>query len=339
MSKEVNKIAIGGFVVGGIGLAVLAILVFGSGKFFQKTSMHVLFFEGSVKGLNVGSPVKFRGVDIGMVKNIKLTINPDDLEFFVPVYVEIFKNRISILGGETVGEFDDDEAVDTLVTDMGLRAQLQMQSLLTGQLFINYDFYPDTPIRKVGLEKKVYEVPTIPTTLQMLTVTLEQIVNDFRKANFQDIIKNISETAKGANELMGSSDLRESVANLNIALQDVQRFIKNADNLVIKAKGRVDPIADSFESTMEDTRKLVNNIDSHVDPVASDIESTLASAKASFEEAESLLVEAQKLISENSKLRQEIITTLESVSDASRSVEELSDYLQRHPESLITGKK
>ena len=70
MSKEVNKIVIGGFVIGGIGLAVMAVLLFGSGKFFQKTSMHVLFFEGSVKGLNIGSPVKFRGVDIGMVKNI-----------------------------------------------------------------------------------------------------------------------------------------------------------------------------------------------------------------------------------------------------------------------------
>jgi paraquat-inducible protein B len=93
--------------------------------------MHVLFFEGSVKGLNVGSPVKFRGVDIGMVKNIQLSINPDDLEFFVPVYVEIFENRISILGDKRVEQFDDEEAVDTLVAEMGLRAQLQMQSLLT----------------------------------------------------------------------------------------------------------------------------------------------------------------------------------------------------------------
>jgi len=339
MSKEVNKIAIGGFVVGGIGLAVLAILVFGSGKFFQKKSMHVLFFEGSVKGLNVGSPVKFRGVDIGMVKNLQLTINPDDLEFFVPVYVEIFKNRISILGGEKIGEFDDDEAVDTLVTDMGLRAQLQMQSLLTGQLFINYDFYPGTPIRKIGLEKKVYEVPTIPTALQMLTDTLEQIVADIRKVNFQEIVGNIAQAAQGANELINSSDMKESVANLNVALQDMQEFIKKADALAGKVNGRVDSMADSFESTMDDTRKLVNNIDNRVDPVASDIGNTLAAVKSSFKQAEILLVEVQKMISQNSKLRREIAETLESVSDASQSVGELSDYLQRHPESLITGKK
>ena len=339
MSKEVNKVAIGGFVIGGIGLAVLAILVFGSGKFFQKKSMHVMFFQGSVKGLNVGSPVKFRGVDIGMVKNIKLTINPDDLEFFVPVYVEIFKDRISILEEKEVGEFKDDETVDILVEDMGLRAQLQMQSLLTGQIFINYDFYPETPIKKIGLEKKVYEVPTIPTTLQMLTETFEQIVADLRKVNIQDIVKNISETAQGANELMNSSDLQESVANFNKALQDLQKLIQSTDELVGNVDGKVESVADSFESAMDDTRKLVNNIDSRVDPVAADIEATLAAVKSSFEEAESLLIQAQQIISENSKLRQEIIITLESMSDASRSVEELTDYLQRHPESLITGKK
>jgi paraquat-inducible protein B len=339
MSKEVNKIAIGVFVVGGIGLAVLALLVFGSGKFFQKKSMHVLFFQGSVKGLNVGAPVKFRGVDIGMVKSIQLTINPEDLEFFVPVYVEILENRISILGGKRVENFDDDEAVDTLVTEMGLRAQLQMQSLLTGQLFINYDFYPDTPVKKIGLEEKVYEVPTIPTTLQMLTETLEQIVAEVRKVNLKGVVEDISETAKGANELMNSSDLRESAANLNIALQDMQKFIKNADTLVVNVNGRVDTLADSFGATMDDARKLVNNVDKRLDPVVTDIESTLAAVKSSFEEAENLLIQAQQIISENSKLRQEIIITLESMSDASRSVEELTDYLQRHPESLITGKK
>lgn len=339
MSKEVNKVAIGGFVIGGIGLAVLAILMFGSGKFFQKKSMHVLFFQGSVKGLNVGSPVKFRGVDIGMVKNIQLTINPDDFEFFVPVYVEIFRDRISILEETEMGEFEDDETVDILVEDMGLRAQLQMQSLLTGQLFINYDFYPDTPIKKVGLDEKVYEVPTIPTTLQIFTETVQKIITDLRKVNFQDIVENISQTTKGVNELVNSRDMRESIANFNGALQDLQKLIQSTDELVGNVNGRVESVADSFESTMDDTRKLVNNIDSRVEPVAADIEATLAAVKSSFEEAESLLVEAQKLISENSKLRQEIIITLESMSDASRSVEELGDYLQRHPESLIRGKK
>ena len=339
MSKEVNKVAIGGFVIGGIGLAILAILVFGSGKFFQKKSMHVLFFEGSVKGLNVGSPVKFRGVDIGLVKNIQLSINPDDLEFFVPVYVEIFENTISILGGEGMGEFDDDEVVDTLVSEMGLRAQLQMQSLLTGQLFINYDFYPDTPIRKVGLEEKIYEIPTIPTTLQILTETVEEIIDDLRKINFEDLVNNVSQAAEGINDLVSTSSMKESVERFNSIIKDLQELINKTDKLAGNFNAKIDTMANSIESTMGDTSKLLKNLDRRIDPLASGVEKTLATVTLSFTEAEALLVEAQKLISENSRLRREITVTLESISDASRSVEELSNYLQRHPESLIRGKK
>jgi len=320
MSKEVNRIAIGGFVAGGIGLAVLAMLFIGSGKYFQQKRKQVLFFEGSVKGLNVGSPVKFRGVDIGEVTKIQLTIRPENLEFFVPVYVEIFGNSVSILGGKELAKFDDSKVVDRLVTEMGLRAQLQMQSLLTGQLFINYDFYPDTPIKKVGLEEKIYEVPTIPTALQMLTETLEEIIDNIRKVNIQEMVDDIAQTAQGANKLMNSPDLSNAVANLNIALQDMQRFIMNAENLVGKVNRKVDSVADSFESTMDDTRKMVRNIDRRVDPIASDMESALAAIQTSFDKAENLLVGAQKLISENSKLGREISVTLESMSDSSRSL-------------------
>jgi len=339
MSKEVNRIAIGGFVAGGIGLAVLAMLFIGSGKYFQQKSKQVLFFEGSVKGLNVGSPVKFRGVDIGEVTKIQLTIRPENLEFFVPVYVEIFRNSVSILGGKEQAKFDDRKVVDRLVTEMGLRAQLQMQSLLTGQLFINYDFYPETPIRKVGLEDKIYEVPTIPTALQMLTETLEEIIDNIRKVNIQEMVDDIAQTAKGANKLMNSQDLSNAVVNLNLALQDMQRFIANAESLVGKVNRKVDSVTESFESTLDDTRNMVRNIDRRVDPIASDMQSAIAAIQASFDKAENLLVGAQKLISENSKLGREISVTLESMSDASRSLEELTDYLQQHPESIITGKQ
>jgi paraquat-inducible protein B len=337
MSREVNRVAVGGFIVGAVGLAVFAVLVFGSGRFFQKTTMQVMFFDGSVKGLSVGSPVKFRGVDIGEVKKIKLSIKPDDLEFYVPVYVEIFRNKISIMGEEKVEKFDD-EVIDKLVNEMGLRAQLQMQSLLTGQLFINYDFYPDTPIRKVGMEKKVYEVPTIPTTMQMLTDTVEEILEEIRQANFREIITDIAQTVKGTNALVNSSELQESVTALHTALNEMQRLIKNGANLIAKVDGRVDGVADSFESTLEDADKLVNTIDSRVNPLAADFENVLATIQNSFEKVADLLTEAQKLTSENSKLRGEILHTLESMSDASQSVEELTDYLQRHPEAIITGK-
>jgi paraquat-inducible protein B len=340
MSKEVNRIAIGGFVVGAIGLAILAILVFGSGRFFQQKTIQVLFFEGSVKGLNIGAPVKFRGVDIGLVNNIKLAINPADLKLYVPVYVEIFTDSLSVLEEANLEKgFKGNAGMDKLVNELGLRGQLQMQSFVTGQLFINYDFYPETPVRKVGLEKKIYEVPTIPTTLQMLTDTAEKILSDLRKVNFREIVDNIAQTAEGVNELVNSDDMRETVANFNSAIQDIQKLARNTDVLVATINGKVDTVADSFSSAMQDTRKLVNNIDSKVNTSASDIKDTLTAVQSSFARAESLLAEAQKLIAQNSKLRREITMTLESLSDASRSMEELTDYLERHPDSIIRGKQ
>ena len=341
MSKQANKIAIGGFVVGAIGLVILGMLVFGSGKFFQKKSIQVMYFEGSVKGLNVGAPVKFRGVDIGMVRDVTLTIDPHDDEFYVPVYVEIFQDRLILLDNQKdmFEYYRDMKEMDKLVSQMGLRAQLQLQSLLTGQLFVNYDFYPDTEAKTVGLEKRYYEIPTIPTTMQMLSGTIEQIIQDFRKANVEGIVKNIAETAEGVNNLVNSEGLKKSVRELNEALADLKKLIHNADRLVVNVNGRVEPVATSIESTMADTRHLVKNIDSRVGPVAGSVEETLGSVQAAFTQAESLLRETEELIAKDSYMSHEIVKTLESLSGASRAIQDLADYLQRQPEAFIKGKR
>ena len=341
MSKQVNKIAIGGFVIGAIGLGILASLVFGSGKFFQKKSVQVMYFEGSVKGLNIGAPVKFRGVDIGMVQDVALTIDPHDNEFYVPVYVEIFQDRLTLLDSQKdmFEYYQNMKEMDKLVNEMGLRAQLQLQSMVTGQLFVNYDFYPDTEVKRVGLEKKYYEIPTIPTTLQMLSGTIEQIVQDFRAANFQEIIKNISETAQGINDLVNSEDLQQSVKELRAAAKDLKKLIKDADTLVVNVNDKVEPMADSLEMTMANTRHLVKNIDSRLEPVAGSVEETLDSIQTAFTEAGNLLTEAEDLIANDSYMSHEIVKTLESLSAASRAIQDLADYLQRQPEAFIKGKR
>jgi paraquat-inducible protein B len=216
---------------------------------------------------------------------------------------------------------------------------LQMQSLLTGQLFIDYDFYPETPIRKVGLEDKVYEVPTIPTALQMLTDTLEEIIDNIRTVNLREMVEDIAQAAKGANMLINSKDLSDAVTNLNQALQDFRGFLMKSENLVTKVDRQVDAASNSFETTMQDASSMANSIESRVELLTADMAVTLEAARTSFAKIENLLGEAQKLLAENSGLRREISAALESMSDASSSIEELMDYLQRHPEAIITGKQ
>src|SRR3984885_2404132 len=139
MSKKVNKTVIGMFVVGALVLLMAAIVVFGSGELFKRTNKFVLYFDGSVKGLAVGAPVMFRGVSIGTVKDISLIYDSKAGTITLPVIVEIEQDRIQ--GAPSFGELDGAKKMIAL----GLRANLEVQSFLTGQLMISFDFYPDRP--------------------------------------------------------------------------------------------------------------------------------------------------------------------------------------------------
>ena len=176
MSKQANKKAIGAFVVAALVLALAAIIVFGSGKFFVERNLFVTFFEGSVKGLRVGAPVVFRGVKVGEVTKMMIYAHRDDQSFKIPVILEIQEDNFKSIGPEIE---DAKKYVQELIKK-GLRAQLQMQSMVTGQLMVNLDFYPDTPVRLVGTDKiviakGVMELPTIQTAMQKLGKTLEDI--------------------------------------------------------------------------------------------------------------------------------------------------------------------
>ena len=135
MSKSANKKLIGVFVIVAIGLIVGAILILGSGRFFRHYPKYVMYFEGSVQGLSIGSPVVFRGVKVGSVTDIAMDFNPSDLSILIPVYVEGKADTSSrgILKGDRTAL--QEEVVQALIRK-GLRAQLEMQSIVTDQMYV-----------------------------------------------------------------------------------------------------------------------------------------------------------------------------------------------------------
>ena len=143
MSKQANKTVIGIFVVGAIALVVIAIVLLGSGKFFKQTLRAVCYFEGSVGGLNIGAPVVFRGVKIGSVTDVLLRADSTKLTFTIPVYIEIEPDKFTVVGArpKQLGQ-----NLKTFI-DRGLRATLEMQSIVTGQMQVGLDFYPDKPAK------------------------------------------------------------------------------------------------------------------------------------------------------------------------------------------------
>jgi len=347
MSKPTNKTLIGVFVVGAVALIVAGVLVFGSGRFLQKTIKFVMYFEGSVKGLNVGAPVVFRGVKVGTVTDILLRFHPADATFRIPVFVKIEPERVEVIGEAPTRE--DPQRIRDFLVESGLRARLQMQSLVTGQLMVELDFHPDKPVKLVGGDTGYPEIPTIPSPLKELSKTIEE-------APIKEIFKGLLSAVEGIERIVNSPEVIGAIRSLNQVLEDARMLVRNIDGqvaplassiertvrdtrkLVLNVNAQIPPLTSSIKETMEDYGKLARNVDGQVAPLASSIEETLEKTRAALEQARKSLAVAEDDLAEDSPLLVELDNTLKEVGAAARSIRLLADYLKRHPEALLKGK-
>jgi paraquat-inducible protein B len=133
MAKEANKTLIGAFVLGAVALILVGILLFGGGRFFKQSVVLVAYFDGSVKGLGVGSKVQLKGVTVGQVKDVRLLFNQDNLSFINRVIIETAPGKVSsfsdIGDALTIQEYDSEEIMDGLI-NRGLRAKLDIERIL-----------------------------------------------------------------------------------------------------------------------------------------------------------------------------------------------------------------
>ena len=327
MSKQASKTVIGTFVLGAIALMIAGVVVFGSDKFFRKVNRDVMFFEGSVKGLQIGAPVMFRGVQIGHVTDVILRINARELTAFIPVYAEIYPQKIVPIEGD---QSYDQQYLQSLIKK-GLRAQLQLQSFVTGQLVVNLDFYPNTPVRLVGLEKKYPEIPTIPSSLEQLTKRFEELP-------LKEIADRLNETLAGINKIVNSKDLQTSINSLN-------NLLKSTDALVKNLNAEVGPLAADIKGTTGAARAAIVQAEKTLrfdegapGEIASSIKETLSAAQATLKETNKAVENINGVAVQNANLGYEIGRTLEQIAELSRSIRVLADYLERHPEALLRGK-
>ena len=333
MSKQANKTVIGGFVVGAVALVVAGILIFGSGKFLAEKETYVMYFKGSVSGLNVGSAVVFRGVKIGSVTNIALYADPADLSIRIPVFIGVKPDKFKIVRGEA--QRHGPKKILELLIKRGLRAQLQMQSMVTGQLMVELDFHPDKPIKLVGADPEYMEIPTIQSSL-------EGLVKQIEKAPIEEILNKLLSAVEGIESIVNSKEVKESLVTLDQTLNDIHKLVLNIDSrieplasgidetmrefgkLARNIDGKVGPLVSSIDETVGDIGKLAQDIDAKIDPLVSSIENTVKALGAT--------------IGEDSPLIYQLNETLKGLLAAANSIRVLADYLERHPESLIRGK-
>lgn len=317
MGKQVNKTMIGAFVVGALALAVIGILIFGSGKFFTERPKFVLFFEGSVNGLNVGAPVTFKGVKIGTVTDINIYFNPEDMSLKIPVYVEIEPESLRRENERGWVKSEKYRYIKSLV-DRGLRGKLQLQSLVTGLLMIELDFYPDKPARLVGYDKSYPEIPTISSGLDVMLKKVEKLPLD-------ELVNKLTSAIEGIDRAVNSPKLAESMESINLALKDVSQIAN-------KINEQIGPLATGVNNTVRDIQKLVQNLDVRLAALSKDLNETL-------KESTGTLKNLQRATAPGSPVNYQLATTLEELSAAARSLRQLTDTLERKPESLLRGKK
>ena len=231
----------------GIGLMIAAAVIFGSFNLFGKRIPFVVYFTGDLSGLDVGAPVNFRGVRIGEVTQLELHFDAQTKTFLIPVYAEIDPDNFIVTGAETVGT--PGESIPILV-QQGLRAQLSSQSFVTGKLLIELDFHPGTPATLIHQDDSVQEIPAIPSTLQQLQSSVEQLVKTIAAANLPEMIKDVR-------QLIASLDSQVQALNAPEISQETQQLLQQLTTLTENTNARINEMATDFQQTAASIQQLV----------------------------------------------------------------------------------
>lgn len=310
MAKQANRMMIGGFVVLAVIIMAASLVVFGSGKFFKKTNKYVMYFNESVKGLSVGAPVLFQGVPVGSVTSITLQADLNSMKTQIPVFIEIEPDRWKVQTGER-----NPQKVAAKLIEMGLRAQLVMQSFITGQLMIELDFYPQSTLcyAPPQIDKEYTDYILIPTCQS----TGQKVAQALGDMDLKGIEKHLLSVLASADRFLNNPDLAASLSGLKDTLQDARKLLTRVDR-------QVDPLADGVKKTVKEFGKLAVNVDGQVGGITAGLDKTMSSARG--------------LLAPDSPLMVEVENTLKEISAMSRSIRLLANYFEQHPESLIRGK-
>jgi len=291
-------------------------------KTYAKKARWLLQFDGSVRGLTVGSPVEFRGIRIGQVLDINLEYDSKEKAFRIPVLIEIEPERIKVFGEK---DLSDQKLMNNFLVEQGLRAQLKTGSLITGQLYVELDFHPDAAPAQIIWEGRYPQMPTVPTSMEEITTSLTALLKKMEKLPIEQIGSDLRDTVQGAKRLVNSAELQESIAALNQTLNQAQQFAASL-NKVIAPELR--SAASNLNTTLDYTRQLARNFDRTVVP---ELDATLKKAQSS-------LNAIQGSVSKDSQLYYELMRVFKELSGAARSIRVMADYLERNPDALIYGK-
>lgn len=315
MSRKANPTMIGVFVLTAFALGIGTILLVTSSRFFSQTKEYILYFDASLRGLDPGAPVKFRGVTIGAVKEVLVHYNQDASDSSLPVIIainaDLMKKR-----SDAAFNLTDSKQMDEHVR-RGLRGKLQTQSLLTGLLFVELDFLAGTPTKLHQLKPEYYEIPTAPVDVQIFQI------------DFAEIAKRLNKLLGNLDESLGQIQMRELNRGLTNLLVSLNSLANSAEltNTVISAR-----------RTLDEIRELSAALRAKIEPLSTAADLTMADSRQALNDVRAGVQDVRDILAPEAALRRDIHTTLNDLSAAARSITALAEFLNRHPNAVISGR-
>lgn len=320
MAKRADPKTVGLFVLGAITLTVIAVAVLGSGSLFRQTHEFVCFFDGNVNGLRVGAAVKFKGVEIGEVKQILLSLNaangPTTLGgasvVKIPVVIQLDEGRILKRGATYINV--GNPAGMRLAISRGLRAQLATESLLTGLLYIDLDMHPGSPARFATDQTSPYaEIPTLANPFEQAQSVALKLLDQLDKVQLDQLVVTATQTMAAFRDLADSSDLKAAIVSMRETGQ-------------------------SLNKTSESIRTLTLHLDNQISPMGNSVRMTARDADATLKQTQAMIARLDNTLRPDAPLLYQANHTLVDISEASRAIRQLAEYLERNPDSLIRGR-
>lgn len=333
MSRKADPALIGAFVLGAIVLAVTTVLLVAGGEWFRERRQHMLYFEGAAHGLQVGAPVVFLGVKVGTVKHIQLGLDESNHKFVVPVTIEVEPHVVRTRGGEQI-DLRDRDTVGRLV-QRGLRGRLRMQSILTGQLYIDLDFHPDKPARYVATDPAISEIPTIRTAVQELTTKLEGFPMD-------KFLADVTAIGEALNKTLNTPEARNLPRRLDTTL-------KHIESLAARLDAKSGPILEETRADLVEMRKALvaaqaamARLETAADRIGglagADSEMVRNLTRAS-EELAGAARAVRSLAEAESPTVQNVNMALKEIARAAQALRQLAELLEQQPDAILRGKR
>lgn len=325
MSTRANPKAIGLFLLGALVIAIAAVAVLASATWFQDRTTFISFFPESVNGLENGAPVKFQGVPIGRVTAINIQIDPRDDSFQVPVEYEIDLPRLTTSRGTFVN-LADSLVLQTQIKK-GLRAQLQMESFVTGVLYLELSYRLDSaPPRLYATDSTVFpQLPTYPSLMSAIGGGAGSILSEMVKilnkvngllgeVNAREINAAVVQSAKAVEELVSAPELRATMRQMPGATAQLNRTLAEAQRLAARATVAIDSIQPGVKGASTE-------------------------AVATLQALRKTLDDTQGLLSADAGPGYALTGALTSLREAADALRVLITSLEQNPDMLIRGKK